>query len=268
MKRSAALSPLSEDHHHALVIASVLSRARAGTARSSAMLFSDFIIEHEAQHFALEESILLPALPATEREQKLAAQVRVDHSYLRDTAREFSIRTEPSVASLARVGARLRAHVQLEERRLFPCLEDSLDPAVLERIGAELRAARWQRNDPKPFWEENDMHNGVYPAATAELATRREQAAPEIHDAFEAFSRQVFADGALTEKTKQLIAVAVAHVTQCPYCIRSHTRIAHRKGATEQEVMEAIWVASEMRAGAAYAHALVALDAVAPDEDA
>lgn len=66
----------------------------------------------------------------------------------------------------------------------------------------------------------------------------------------------------MPEKTKQLIAVAVAvaHVTQCPYCIRSHTRLAIRRGATKEEVMEAIWVAAEMRAGAAYAHANIALD--------
>ncbi len=109
------------------------------------------------------------------------------------------------------------------------------------------------------------MSDSVYPAATRELAARRMQAAPEIHDAFQAFSRQVFADGALPEKTKQLIAIAVAHTTQCPYCIRSHTRLAQRRGATEQEIMEAIWVASEMRAGGAYAHALVAFDALGPD---
>jgi alkylhydroperoxidase/carboxymuconolactone decarboxylase family protein YurZ len=65
--------------------------------------------------------------------------------------------------------------------------------------------------------------NSVYPIATRELTARRKKAAPEIHDAFQAFSREAFADGALPEKTKQLIAVAVAHVTQCPYCIRGHT---------------------------------------------
>jgi AhpD family alkylhydroperoxidase len=70
----------------------------------------------------------------------------------------------------------------------------------------------------------------------------------------------VFADGALPTKTKQLIAVAVAHVTQCPYCIRGHTELAVKHGATEQEVMEAIWVAAEMRAGGAYAHANLALE--------
>jgi AhpD family alkylhydroperoxidase len=107
--------------------------------------------------------------------------------------------------------------------------------------------------------------DSVYPVATRELATRRKEAAPEIHDAFQAFSRQVFADGALPEKTKQLIAVAVAHVTQCPYCIRGHSRLAHRCGASEQEIMEAIWVAAEMRAGGAYAHSVIALDALAAE---
>jgi AhpD family alkylhydroperoxidase len=113
-----------------------------------------------------------------------------------------------------------------------------------------------------PATLEAEMTNPVYPATTRELAHQRAELAPETHDAFQAFSKQVFADGALPEKTKQLIAVAVAHVTQCPYCIRSHTRIATRKGASEQEIMEAIWVAAEMRAGAAYAHSVIALDAM------
>ena len=104
------------------------------------------------------------------------------------------------------------------------------------------------------------MDHHLYPEATKELATIRKDLAPEIHDAFRAFGQRVFADGALPEKTKQLIAVAVAHATQCPYCIRGHTSLALRKGASEQEVMEAIWVAAEMRAGAAYAHSLIALD--------
>lgn len=106
------------------------------------------------------------------------------------------------------------------------------------------------------------MTHPVYPTTTSELAAHRAELAPETHEAFRVFSRQVFADGALPEKTKQLIAVAVAHVTQCPYCIRGHTERALRKGASQQEVMEAIWVAAEMRAGAAYAHSNLALDAM------
>jgi AhpD family alkylhydroperoxidase len=106
------------------------------------------------------------------------------------------------------------------------------------------------------------MANEIYPLPSHELSERRHQLAPKTDDAFRAFSKQVFADGVLSSKTKQLIAVAVAHVTQCPYCIRGHTLAALKHGATEQEVMEAIWVAAEMRAGGAYAHSTLALHAM------
>ena len=102
----------------------------------------------------------------------------------------------------------------------------------------------------------------VYPETSPEMARKRRELAPDVQMAFEAFGRQVFADGALPTKTKQLIAVAVAHVTQCPYCINGHTRAAQRAGASAEELMEAVWVAAEMRAGAAYAHAAVMLAAL------
>jgi AhpD family alkylhydroperoxidase len=98
------------------------------------------------------------------------------------------------------------------------------------------------------------------PARARSDGDTRKRLAPEIHDAFQAFSEKVFADGALPAKTKQLIAVAVAHVTQCPYCIRGHTRAASRHGAKPEEIMEAIWVAAEMRAGGAYAHSVLAIE--------
>ncbi len=106
------------------------------------------------------------------------------------------------------------------------------------------------------------MHDHLYPDPDDELARMRRELAPQQLDAFRAFSRQVFAEGALDRRTKQLIAVAVAHVTQCPYCIRNHTEAALQAGASGQQVMEAVWVASEMRAGAAYAHSLLALDTI------
>ena len=103
----------------------------------------------------------------------------------------------------------------------------------------------------------------VYPTVTKQIAEQRKQLAPGPAEAFKAFSRSVFAEGALPAKTKQLIAVAVAHVTQCPYCIRGHTSGALQAGATEEEIMEAIWVAAEMRAGGAYAHSALAIDTMA-----
>ena len=60
------------------------------------------------------------------------------------------------------------------------------------------------------------MSESMYPQATKALAEKRSELAPEIESAFRQFSQAVFRDGTLPSKTKQLIAVAVAHVTQCP----------------------------------------------------
>jgi AhpD family alkylhydroperoxidase len=104
------------------------------------------------------------------------------------------------------------------------------------------------------------MDTPIYPQASAELARKRRELASGPLQAFKAFSAAVFAEGAVPAVTKQLIAVAVAHVTQCPYCIKGHTAEALKQGASEQQIMEAIWVAAEMRAGGAYAHSALALD--------
>jgi AhpD family alkylhydroperoxidase len=128
---------------------------------------------------------------------------------------------------------------------------------------ALLREPSYLRGESTRPQEEN-MANSVYPPASRELSQKRRALAPDIEAAFDAFSQRVFADGALPAKTKQVIAVAVAHVTQCPYCIKGHTKAALRHGATPEELMEAIWVAAEMRAGGAYAHSAVSL--VAMDE--
>lgn len=104
------------------------------------------------------------------------------------------------------------------------------------------------------------MSDTLFPTNTTAHAQRRRDLTPEAEKAFIAFSQAVFANGALDVKTKQLIAVAVAHVTQCPYCIKGHTKAALHHEASEGEIMEAIWVAAEMRAGGAYAHSALALE--------
>ena len=83
-----------------------------------------------------------------------------------------------------------------------------------------------------------------------------------MHEAFEDFSHAVLADGALPERTKELSAVAVAHVTQCPYCSNGHPRRARRKGASPEEIMGGDLGTAEMRVGGADAHATLALRAM------
>jgi AhpD family alkylhydroperoxidase len=111
------------------------------------------------------------------------------------------------------------------------------------------------------------MSESIYPPSSPDLARKRRELAPTIQSAFEVFSKSVFAEGALPATTKQLISVAAAHITQCPYCIKSHTKAAMKHGATPQEIMEAIWVAAEMRAGGAYAHSAISLTTVNENQE-
>jgi len=106
------------------------------------------------------------------------------------------------------------------------------------------------------------MNPDLYPSLTGELSRKRRELAPNAAAAFHEFGRAVFGDGALSRRIKQIVAVAVAHATQCPYCIRGHTRAALLAGVSEAELMEAIWVAAEMRAGASFAHSILALDEI------
>lgn len=83
--------------------------------------------------------------------------------------------------------------------------------------------------------------------------------APEVMKAFWAFDKAAVAEGAIPVKYKELIAVAVALTTQCPYCIEIHSNNARNAGATDAEIVEAAMVAASLRAGAAVTHATHAL---------
>lgn len=78
--------------------------------------------------------------------------------------------------------------------------------------------------------------------------------APEAAMNFWAFDRAALAEGAIPKKQKELMAVAVALTTQCPYCIEIHRREAVKAGATEQELSETVFLTAALRAGAAVTH--------------
>ncbi|MCC6847076.1 MAG: carboxymuconolactone decarboxylase family protein [Deltaproteobacteria bacterium] len=83
---------------------------------------------------------------------------------------------------------------------------------------------------------------------------RMRELAPEAYRAWLAFDKQAFEAGALGTKTKELIALGIAHVTQCPWCIDAHVKRAEKAGASEQELAEVIFVAMAMASGAAWSH--------------
>ena len=88
---------------------------------------------------------------------------------------------------------------------------------------------------------------------------KMESLAPELMKAFWTFDKAAVTEGAIPKKYKELIAVAVALTTQCPYCIDFHSASARKAGATDAEITEAAIVAAALRAGAAVTHATHAL---------
>jgi alkylhydroperoxidase/carboxymuconolactone decarboxylase family protein len=80
--------------------------------------------------------------------------------------------------------------------------------------------------------------------------------APELWSKFTSYYGAVFQEGALTAREKSLIALAVAHAVQCPYCIDSYTQDCLSKGVNEEQMTEAVHVAAAIRGGATLAHGL------------
>ena len=86
------------------------------------------------------------------------------------------------------------------------------------------------------------------------------EGSPELAEAFFAYYNKVFEDGALSAREKALIALAVAHAVQCPYCIDAYTTAALEKGSDLPEMTEAVHVACAIRGGASLIHGIQMLD--------
>jgi len=99
----------------------------------------------------------------------------------------------------------------------------------------------------------------MYDKSKLNQLEKMQKLAPEVMKAFWAFDKAVVADGAIPVKYKELIAIAVALTTQCPYCIEIHTANARKAGVTDTEITEAAMVAAALRAGGAVTHATHAL---------
>ena len=78
----------------------------------------------------------------------------------------------------------------------------------------------------------------------------------DLWEKFMSYYGAVFAEGALTEREKALIALAVAHTVQCPYCIDAYTQASLEKGSSVEEMTEAVHVACAIRGGASLVHGI------------
>jgi AhpD family alkylhydroperoxidase len=81
------------------------------------------------------------------------------------------------------------------------------------------------------------------------------EGAPSAWEGYKAFDKAAMADGVVPKKYKELIALAVALTTQCPYCLEIHRKAAEAAGCSQQEIAETAMVAAALRAGGAVTHA-------------
>ncbi|MGI9558662.1 MAG: carboxymuconolactone decarboxylase family protein [Thermodesulfobacteriota bacterium] len=106
------------------------------------------------------------------------------------------------------------------------------------------------------------MSDSIYKNNIGAEMGKFKEANPELLDAWMGYHDSVFTEGALSTKEKQLCALAVAHITSCPYCIRSRTTASLKAGATEQEIVEVIYVSMRLAMGAPYAFSSIAFEAL------
>lgn len=84
----------------------------------------------------------------------------------------------------------------------------------------------------------------------------------ELGDKFFSYYNDVFKEGALTAREKSLIALAVAHTVQCPYCIDAYTADTLEKGCSEEQLMEAVHVSAAIRSGSSLVHSVQMMNKV------
>ena len=84
----------------------------------------------------------------------------------------------------------------------------------------------------------------------------------ELGDKFFEYYGKVFEDGALTAREKSLIALAVSHTEQCPYCIDAYTKDGLQRGITKEEMMEALHVGAAIKSGATLVHGMQMMNKV------
>ena len=88
------------------------------------------------------------------------------------------------------------------------------------------------------------------------------EGSPELAEKFFAYYGAVFAEGALSKREKALIALAVAHTVQCPYCIDAYSKESLQQGSDLEQMTEAVHVATAIRGGSSLIHGLQMLDHV------
>ena len=158
MKRHPSLRPFSDDHHQGLVNARRLKRAASGeepNATKAAHDFLEFWRRDTSLHFRKEEEVLLPVLAryGGDLEKRPVLQMLTQHARIRGLAMQLSDELERDGVrqdSLRNLGEHLEAHIRLEERLVFPLVEEILPEHALQEVASRL--AVFEPGPPHERW--------------------------------------------------------------------------------------------------------------------
>lgn len=165
MKRSPALTSLSRDHHHALVVARKLLRTSAPTADHALSDLRVYWDEHGQAHLRAEEEVLLPAYARhADPYDPLLAKVLCDHFAIRHRIQALDHDSPDQVTALNELGRLLNQHVRLEERELFPLIEATLPDPELAAVASALDQATTATAAPVQPTNRHDHHDQRPPA--------------------------------------------------------------------------------------------------------
>ena len=104
------------------------------------------------------------------------------------------------------------------------------------------------------------MSESIYKDDISQYMGKLKDLAPELNSKWMDYHNVVFEEGLISKKDKQLIALACAHMTSCPYCIRSRTKLAKASGATDEEIVETVFIAMRLQMGQLYAYSSIAFE--------
>src|SRR5215217_7182586 len=158
MKRHPSLRQFSDDHHQGLVNARRLRRAASGEGASSADSAHDFLEfwrSDTSLHFRKEEEVLLPVLAryAGDLGERPVLQMLAQHARIRGLAMQLSDELEQDKVredTLRNLGEQLEAHIRLEERRVFPFIEETLPEHALQEVASRLQV--YEPGPPHESW--------------------------------------------------------------------------------------------------------------------
>lgn len=188
------------------------------------------------------------------------AFIRFDHQAMKEGELTTKLKELIAVAAAHTTGCPYCIEVHVKQAKAQEASKEEIGEAIMVATALKAGSALAHGVNALNAFDQEENEE-LYKMSYFNRLKEFSQLNGDIFNAFIEFDKQSMKSGLLGVKEKELIAVAVAHITGCPYCIHIHTKGAKKADATKAEVAEAIMVATALKAGSAIAHGVNALNA-------